>query len=81
MNDNKFKTSDLYFAAYLKASQVPLLETERKDRQVIFVFDNSLNMIKDLKTQYYNRTSKLPALTYADEIRSMKSLTHEILAG
>jgi len=78
MNDNKFKTTDLYFAAYLKAAGVQLLETERQRKKVIFVFDNSLGGVKDLKNQYFNRTAKLAALTYVDEIRAMKSLTHDV---
>ena len=75
----KFKTSDLYFAAYLKASAVPLLETELQGRKkVVFVFDNSMNNVDDLKRQYFNRQAKLPALTFVDEIRAMKSLTHDV---
>ena len=33
-------------------------------------------MIRDLKREYFNRTAKVPALTFVDEIRSMKSLTY-----
>ena len=78
----EFTTTDLYMAAYLKASQVPFLDTrikkEGRKRQVIFVFDDSMDMVKDLKNQYFNRKAKVPALTYVDEIRAMKSLTHDV---
>jgi len=73
-----YRTSDLYFAAYLKASQVPLVETERQRKKIVFVFDDSLNSVKDLKTQFFNRQAKIPALTFVDEIRAMKSLTHDV---
>lgn len=73
--DGRYRTSDLYYAAYLKVAGVPLIDTEREGQRVFFVFENSPT-IKDLKTEYFNRTSKVPALSYADEIRTMKSLTH-----
>ena len=33
-------------------------------------------MIRDLKREYFNRTARIPALNFVDEIRSMKSLTY-----
>jgi len=75
MTDGNYKTSDLYYAAYLKVAGVLLKHTEREGKRVFFVFERT-ELISDLKQQYFNRTSKVPALTYADEIRSMKALTH-----
>jgi len=71
----KYRTSDLYFSAYLKTAGVPFLTTERNGRKVIFVFERS-SSIKDLKREYFNRTARVPALTFVDEIRSLKSLTY-----
>ena len=70
-----YKTSDLYFAAYLKTTGMELLKTEVEGRKVIFVFEKH-HSFKDLKREYFNRTSRVPALTFVDEIRSMKSLTY-----
>jgi len=70
-----YRTSDLYYAAYLKVAGVMLEDCVREDNRVFFVFENT-DSITDLKQQYFNRTSKVPALSYADEIRSMKALTH-----
>lgn len=70
-----YQTSDLYFAAYLRVAGVPFLETKRDGQRVIFVFDR-VEGIRDLKAQYFNRTAKVPALTYADEVKNMKALTH-----
>lgn len=70
-----YKTSDLYFSAYLKTAGVPFLSTEREGRKVIFVFER-VEGIKDLKREYFNRTAKVPALTFVDEVRSLKSLTY-----
>ena len=74
-DDGNYRTSDLYYAAYLKVAGCLLKGTERDGRRVFFIFEKS-ELISDLKQQYFNRTSKVPALTYADEIRSMKALTH-----
>lgn len=72
---SEYRTSDLYYAAYLKVAGVPFLESEREGRRVHFVFENSDN-IRDLKMGYFNRTAKVCALTYADEVKAMKALTH-----
>ncbi|MDB4278591.1 DUF5659 domain-containing protein [Deltaproteobacteria bacterium] len=71
----EYKTSDLYYAAYLKVAGVPFLEPERDGRRVTFVFEHS-DSIRDLKREYFNRNAKVPALTYADEVKAMKALTH-----
>jgi len=72
---SKWRTTDLYFAAYLKVAGVPFIETVRENGRVYFIFEPTSGM-RDLKNQYYNRTAKVPALSYADEIKVMKSLTH-----
>jgi hypothetical protein len=71
----EYKTSDLYYAAYLKVAGVPFIEPEREGRRVIFVFENS-DSIRDLKREYFNRKAKVPAMSYADEIKAMKAMTH-----
>jgi len=70
-----YKTSDLYFAAYLKTLGMELLKTERDGRKVIFVFEKK-SSFKDLKREYFNRTSRVTALTFVDEIRTLKALTY-----
>lgn len=72
---NEYKTSDLYFSAYLKVAGVELLGTEKSGNKVIFIF-RKVDSIRDLKKEYFNRTAKVVALSYVDEIRSMKSLTY-----
>ena len=72
---NEYETSDLYYAAYLKAAGVLLVDTKRVGGRVQFVFEHS-EMIKKLEIEFYNRTAKIIAFNYADEIRAMKSLTH-----
>lgn len=74
-NENEFWTSDLYFAAYLMTAEVPFLKHQRKERRVFFIFENSPNM-SDLRAQYFNKTAKVSARQYADNLRHMKSLCH-----
>jgi hypothetical protein len=76
METKTVRTSDLYLAAYFKVAGVNFLKIEREGRRVFFVFEES-EAVPDLKSQYFNRTSKVVALSYADEIKIMKSLTYE----
>jgi hypothetical protein len=74
--DGQYRTSDVYYAGYLKVAGVPFLGTEREGARVFFLFE-VVEGLKDLKAQYFNRTAKVSALNYADEIRSMKTMTYE----
>ena len=75
--DGKFSTSDIYFAAYLKVAGVSHVDTTREGARVFFIFDQ-IDGLKDLKNQFFNRTAKVSALTYADEVRNLKALTHMV---
>jgi hypothetical protein len=72
---NLFRTSDLYFAAYLKVAGVKFLETVKEGDRVVFVFEEG-GVLRDLKNAYFNRSAKVFAMSYADEIKAMKALTH-----
>ena len=74
----RYRTSDLYYAAYLKVANVPFLEAVREPGgRVVFVFEE-IEGIRDLKNQDFGRTAKVVAMTYADEIKAMKSLTFTV---
>lgn len=73
--ENRYSTSDLYFASFLKSAGVPFIGAEKEGRKVLFIFDRS-DAIKDLKREYFNRTAKISALSFVDEIRNLKSLTY-----
>ena len=70
-----YRTSDLYFAAYLRAMNVPFTETQREGKRVYFVF-SKIPELRSMKKSYFNGTSNVGALRFANEIRNMKSLTH-----
>jgi hypothetical protein len=71
-----FRTSDLYYAAYLRVAGVEFRGTEKEGSRTFFLFENSDNM-RDLKVQFFNGSSKVAAQPYADAIKAMKSLTHD----
>jgi len=74
-----FKTSDLHFAAFLKVAEVPFLEAKADpgERRVYFYFE-AIADILDFKRDYFNRTAKVSALTFGEEIKALKSLIHNL---
>jgi hypothetical protein len=73
-----FKTSDLYFAAYLQTAGVEMTRTERSadTGKVFFVFDTSIANIEELKAAWFNNSGKVAANPYAYAIKSLKSVCH-----
>jgi hypothetical protein len=75
--ENEFATSDLYFAAYLQVAGVPMIRTSKNGSgKVSFIFDSSVSNTEELKNAWYNNTGKVPALPFANAIKSLKSLCH-----
>jgi hypothetical protein len=72
----EFRTPDLYFAAYLQTAGVEMTRTDRENNRVYFVFDTTIANIEELKTGWFNNTSKVPAQLYANSIKSLKSVVH-----
>lgn len=73
----EFKTSDLYFAAYLKTAGVIMKRTERSEGgKVQFVFDTSIANIDELTQGWVNDTGKVSANSYAFHVKSLKSVCH-----
>ena len=71
-----FRTPDLYFAAYLQTAGVTMLKSERENSRVFFVFSTEVADIEELKTGWFNSTAKIPAMTFANNIKSLKSVCH-----
>jgi len=75
---SQYRTSDLYFAAYLKVAAVPLLHLEREGKQVTFVFEGQGGpAMRSLKDQYFSDRAKVPALSYAQTVRDLKRQIYE----
>ena len=80
VESKEFETTDLYFAAYLKAAKVPWLGSfpdGKGGRRVKFRFETSPSELRELQHAYFSRSpkGKIVALNYADEIKALKAMT------
>lgn len=80
LTEEGYKTCDLYLAAFLSTSGCPIKKTSKDERRVFFFFEEDTK-VEDLKSKYYLRSSKVDALTYADNIKSLKSLCASIVGN
>lgn len=73
-----YRTKDLYFSAYLRVAGVPFLEAVRQDDgKVIFLFEDlGVPAMRDLKRDYFSDRARVPAMSFVQMIRAMKSLTY-----
>lgn len=77
MSCDHYRTKDLYYAAYLRVAGISLVDTVREGRQVYFLFDDPGNgVIPDLKKAYFSDKAKVPAMSFVQAIRMMKTLVH-----
>lgn len=77
-----FETCDLYLAAFFSATGCRMTSAyrERKTNRVYFVYEKT-PILLDLRMNYFSREAKVSAATYADNIKSLKSLCHNIVTG
>lgn len=78
-NESGYQTCDLYLAAFFLSAGSRMIKSfrEQKSKRVYFIFEKN-PIITDLKLNYFSREAKIDALTYADNIKSLKSLCHNI---
>lgn len=74
-----YKTCDLYLSAFFATSGCPIKSTSLELKKVYFYFDN-IEIIDKLKSSYFLRQGNVDALSYADNIKSLKSLCASILS-
>jgi len=75
-----YKTCDLYLAAFFATSGCPIKSTTRDSKKVYFFFENT-EIIERLKGSYFLRQGKVDALSYADNVKSLKSLCASIISN
>jgi len=71
---NQFKTSDLYYAAFLKTAGFNLVELVKEKNRKLFVFEDGSGLFLKTQTDYVNGTSKVSAKDLIDNIRALKTL-------
>jgi len=74
--EEEFTTPDLYFATYLLTSGAELKRTDRKGTRIYFIFNVTKVNVDALKASWVNRTGTVPAMTFADNLKAMKSMCH-----
>ena len=74
-----YQTCDLYLAAFFLSAGCEMMKSIRDQRtkRVYFIFEKNPTL-KDLKINYFSRKGKIDALTFADNVKSLKSLCHNI---
>ncbi len=71
-----YRTSDIYYAAYLKVAGAELVDTVREGRRVFFVFeDQGPIAMRQLKQQYFSDRAKVNVLSFVQAVKMMKGLT------
>lgn len=76
MNET-YRTSDLYYAAFLKVAGVNFIDVERDGQRTVFVFtDQGSSVMREFRRQYFSDEAKVPAQTYAQALRSFKGLVY-----
>jgi hypothetical protein len=78
-DESGYQTCDLYLSAFFLTAGAKMVRSSRdmKTRRVYFVFEKN-PIMTELKVKYFSREAKIDALTFADNIKSLKSLCHNI---
>jgi len=78
--ESGYQTCDLYLAVFFFSAGSRMVKHERdnKSKRVYFFFEKN-PMLNELKVNYFSRQAKVDALTFADNIKSLKSLCHNLL--
>ena len=79
-SDSGYQTCDLYLAAFFLSAGCKMIKHERdpRSRRVYFIFEKN-PLLQDLKVNYFSRQAKVEALNFADNIKSLKSLCHNLV--
>jgi hypothetical protein len=81
-NEDGFQTCDLYLAAFFISAGNKMIGSSRDatTKRVYFLFEKN-PILLELKLKYFSREAKVDALTYADNIKSLKSLCHNMITS
>lgn len=79
-SENGYQTCDLYLAAFFLSAGCKMVNHERdlRSRRVYFIFEKN-PLLQELKVNYFSRQAKVEALNFADNIKSLKSLCHNLV--
>jgi len=74
-----YRTSDIYFSAYLCSMDFPLVATEDErapngSKKVIFIFEMRDEHIRNSKTLFFGGNGTVKVQKFVSNLRSLKSL-------
>ncbi len=69
----KKEITDLALASYLSTASHKIISINPDGKRLTFGFEDSEKLQKDILA-YYNRTTKVDALTFAEVFRNLKAL-------
>jgi len=74
-----YRTSDIYFAAYLCSLDLRLMTTEKSSaadggEKVVFLFDIPEGDLPKVKASYFGGAGTVKARKFVDNLRSLKSM-------
>ena len=76
-DSGQYSTRDYYIASFLKARGFKLISTNKKGREVYFLFDNR-EKVEKILPGFYNGTESVIAIDLVAAIRNIKSMLHNI---
>lgn len=76
-----YKTSDIYFAAYLCSIDLDLVTTETEkgndgNRKLVFVFNVPNPDIERLKASFFGGNATVKVRTFVNNLRALKSMVY-----
>lgn len=76
-----YRTSDIYFAAYLCSIEIELVTTEEEkgkdgNRKLVFVFKVPASDIDRLKAKFFGGYATVKVRTFVDNLRNLKSMVY-----
>jgi ssRNA-specific RNase YbeY (16S rRNA maturation enzyme) len=77
-----YQTCDLYLAAFFISAGCKMLtsDTDSKTRRVYFVFEKN-PIIQELRVKYFSMDARVDALSFSNNIKSLKSLCHNLASN
>lgn len=80
-NTKLYRTSDIYFSAYLCSLDFPLVTTEHDksaggENKVVFVFNVPELDMPRVKASYFGGAGTVKARKFVDNLRSLKSMVY-----
>lgn len=74
-----YRTSDIYFSAYLCSLDFPLetaesQKTDNGNKKVVFVFNIPEDKLSRVKASYFGGTGTVKARKFIDNLRSLKAM-------